>query len=161
MNYDTTIQSFDETGTIETSVPQEETSVKKNRKHMTPDEQIEYYKQQKEELDKKIKEAKRNLRDKERKERTRNLIRLGGVVVKYVPDATTDSTADLIQIAQAAKSIMPSITPHQIENLLKMYASLFNNPADVRIDKTCLEAIYNQRKYIAGRLVMVTDVTDN
>ncbi|MBR5970038.1 MAG: conjugal transfer protein TraD, partial [Lachnospiraceae bacterium] len=97
MNYDTTIQSFDETGTIETSVPQEETSVKKNRKHMTPDEQIEYYKQQKEELDKKIKEAKRNLRDKERKERTRNLIRLGGVVVKYVPDATTDSTADLIQ----------------------------------------------------------------
>ena len=153
-----------------------EKTEKKTRKRMTPAEQIEYYKQQQAALSKKIKDAEQALREKERKNRTRDLIQIGGVVRKYVPDATIDSTAELIQIAlavrdgnnadliaigQAAKTIMPSITPHNIGNLLKMYISLFDNPDSARIDKSSLKAIYDQRKYIVSRLSTIADATDN
>ena len=98
------------------------------------------------------------------------------MVRKFLPDATSDSTAELIQLAinarndnstelmaigQAAKSIMPSITPHSIENLLKVYISLFASPDAARIDRASLKAIYDQRKYIVNRLASDAGATDN
>ncbi|MBR0092759.1 MAG: hypothetical protein IJP92_13795 [Lachnospiraceae bacterium] len=140
---------------------------KKKRKRMTLDDKIEYYKQQQAEYAAKLKEAQPQQAQRDRKNRTRDLIQIGGVVRKYVPDATTDSTAVLLQralasavqpddeivaIGNAARDVMPSITSQQVANLLKMYVSLFASADAVRIDRDSLKVIYDQRPYITNRL---------
>lgn len=147
---------------------------KKKRKRMTLDDKIAYYKQQQAEYAAKLKEAQQQQAQRDRKNRTRDLIQIGGVVRKYVPDATTVSTAELIQraiasdaqldadivaIGNAARDVMPSITSQQVTNLLKMYISLFPSADAVRIDKDSLKVIYDQRMYITKRLSSVASST--